>query len=119
MKWKTKSQLRDRRHFRLRKKIEGTANRPRMSVFVSNKHMYVQFIDDLSSKTLASASTLLERAGAKSAAGVEAARKLGTVAAGVAIKQGIQEVVFDRGGFAYRGRVKLLAEAAREAGLKF
>ena len=119
MKWKSKADLRDRRHFRLRKKIQGTAVRPRMSVFVSNKHMYVQFVDDLAARTLASASTLLEGTSSKSSAGTESARKLGALAAEAAKKQGIEQVVFDRGGFAYRGRVKLLAEAAREAGLKF
>ena len=119
MNWKTKADFRKRRHLRLRKKVQGTADRPRMSVFVSNKHLYVQFIDDLAARTLAAASTLVEGSSAKGSAGVETARKLGALSAEVAKKQGIQSVVFDRGGFAYRGRVKVLAEAAREAGLQF
>ncbi len=89
-----------------------------MSVFVSSKHLYVQFINDLEATTIASAST--QAGEAKSSKGnVDAARKLGQVAAEAAKGKGISEVVFDRGGFAYRGRIKALAEAAREAGLKF
>jgi large subunit ribosomal protein L18 len=119
MKCVTKKEFRKRRHMHLRKQVQGTAERPRMSVFVSNRHMYVQFIDDLSARTMASASTLVESSGAAGKNTVEIARKLGALAAETAKKQGIGAVVFDRGGFAYRGRVKALAEAAREAGLQF
>jgi large subunit ribosomal protein L18 len=104
---------------RLRKKVQGTAERPRMSVFVSNKNMYIQFIDDLESKTLASASTKSESVAAGGKNNVGTAKTLGQIAAKVAKEKGIETVVFDRGGFAYRGRIKALAEAAREAGLKF
>jgi large subunit ribosomal protein L18 len=118
MKLASKAEYRTRRHLRLRQKVQGTADRPRMSVFVSNQHMYVQFIDDLEARTLASASTAAgEAKGGKN--NVEAAKKLGRLAAAAAKGKGISAVVFDRGGFAYRGRVKALAEAAREAGLKF
>lgn len=103
---------------RLRKKVQGTAERPRMSVFVSNKHMYVQFIDDLDAKTVAAASTAVGDAKSEKN-NVGTAKKLGKEAAEAAKSKGISEVVFDRGGFSYRGRIKALAEAAREAGLKF
>lgn len=89
-----------------------------MSVFVSNRHMYVQFIDDTAGRTLAACSTLSgEFAGTKIC--VETARKLGQAAARAALEKGITSVVFDRGGFTYGGRIKALADAAREAGLKF
>lgn len=118
MKVKTLKDYRTRRHLRLRKTIKGTAECPRMSVFVSNKHMYVQFIDDSSSKTLASASTCGgELASAKLNA--ETAKQLGAIAAKAAQDKGISQVVFDRGGFAYHGRIAAMADAAREAGLKF
>jgi large subunit ribosomal protein L18 len=119
MKCVSKADYRKRRHLHLRKRVQGTAERPRMSVFVSNRHMYVQFIDDLEARTVASASTLLEGAGTGGKNTVDVARKLGALAAEVARKQGIIAVVFDRGGFSFRGRVKALADAAREAGLKF
>jgi len=119
MKPSSRAEYRNRRHLRLRKKVQGTSERPRMSVFVSNKNMYIQFIDDMAERTLASASTKSEAAasGGKNNAGV--AKVLGQLAAKVAKEKGIEQVVFDRGGFAYRGRIKVLAEAAREAGLKF
>lgn len=118
MKVQTKKEYRQRRHLRLRKKISGTAERPRMSVFVSNRHLYVQFIDDTASNTIAQCSTHSEAlAGAHST--VDTARKLGQMAGQLALEKGIKEVVFDRGGFTYGGRVKVLADAAREAGLKF
>lgn len=114
----SKSDYRVRRHMRLRRKVCGSAERPRMCVFVSGRHMYVQFIDDAASRTLASASTQAgELKGGK--ANVEMAKKLGAAAAAAAKATGIAQVVFDRGGFAYAGRVKALAEAARESGLKF
>jgi large subunit ribosomal protein L18 len=118
MKTKTLKQYRVRRHLRLRQKVQGTAERPRMSVFVSNQHVYVQFIDDAAAKTLAAVSTMAgSLKGSK--LNVETARQLGRQAAEAAQEKGIAEVVFDRGGFAYRGRLKALADAAREGGLKF
>ena len=120
MKVKTKADYRTRRHLRLRQRIQGTAERPRMSVFVSNRHLYVQFIDDAAERTLAAVSTqageLTALAGRVNA---EAAKKLGAAAAEAAKAKGIAAVVFDRGGFRYGGRIKILADAAREAGLKF
>lgn len=118
MRMETKSDYRKRRHLRLRKKVQGTADRPRMSVFVSNRHMYVQFINDVEARTIAAASSLAAGQEADRA-NLDAARKLGQAAAEAARSKGVTQVVFDRGGFAYRGRVKALAEAAREAGLKF
>ena len=118
MKVRTKQEYRQRRHLRLRKKVLGTAARPRMSVFVSNRHLYVQFIDDTVSATLAQCSTKSEAIGAAKN-NAETAKKLGQLAAQAAIDKGIKEVVFDRGGFTYGGRIKALADAAREAGLKF
>jgi len=115
---KSRTQLRERRHLRLRKKVQGTAARPRMSVCLTGKHIYVQFIDDVAGKTLACASTIIADAkGTK--ANVAGAKKLGALAAEKAKANKITEVVFDRGGFQYHGRVKALADAAREAGLKF
>ena len=117
MKVKTLKEYRVRRHLRLRKKIKGTAECPRMSVYVSNKHIYVQFIDDAAAKTLAAVSTVAGMADAK--LNVETAKKLGAMAAQAAQEKGISRVVFDRGGFAFHGRIKAVADAAREAGLKF
>lgn len=112
---------RQRRHVRVRSRIEGSAERPRLNVFRSNKHIYAQVIDDASGRTLVSASTLdKELTGAVSNGGsVEAARKVGDLVAKRAIEKGLSAVVFDRGGYLYHGRVQALAEAAREAGLKF
>ncbi|MCF8378181.1 MAG: 50S ribosomal protein L18 [Bacteroidales bacterium] len=107
---------RNRIKMRLRKTIKGTAERPRMSVFRSNKGIYVQLIDDLAGNTIASAaSTALEAKTNK----VEQAKGVGTLIAEKAKEAGIENVVFDRNGYLYHGRVKALAEAAREAGLKF
>lgn len=115
---KTRTEARERRHQRLRKKVQGTAARPRMSVCLTGKHIYVQFIDDVAGRTLASASSVLADAkGTK--ANVAGAKKLGAMAAEKAKGKNITEVVFDRGGFKFHGRVKALADAAREAGLKF
>jgi large subunit ribosomal protein L18 len=115
---KTRTQARVRRHQRLRSKIQGTAQRPRMSVCLTGKHIYVQFIDDAAGRTLASASTVTADAkGTK--ANVAGAKKLGALAAAKAKEKNITEVVFDRGGFQFHGRVKAIADAAREAGLKF
>ena len=116
MKLKTRSDYRKRRHQRLRKKVVGTTRRPRMCVSVSNKHMYVQLVDDVAAATLAAVSTLVtELAGKNNRA---TAQRLGTKAAEIAKTKGIDEVVFDRGGHAYNGRVKAIAEAARAAGMK-
>ena len=108
------------RHRRVRKKINGTASRPRLAVFRSNKHLSLQVIDDVAGRTLVSASTTepsLKTEG--SGATVEAATRLGTVLAERAKAAGITQVVFDRGGFLYHGRVAAVASAAREAGLEF
>jgi large subunit ribosomal protein L18 len=118
MRPKTRTQLRARRHLRLRQKINGTAHRPRMAVCLTSKHIYVQFVDDVAGKTLASASTLAgDGKGAKS--NLAGAKKVGTLAAEQAKQKNITEVVFDRGGSKFHGRIKALADAAREAGLKF
>jgi large subunit ribosomal protein L18 len=119
MKVNTKAEYRERRHLRLRRKISGTAQRPRMSVFVSNLHMYVQFIDDTAGRTLAAVSSRAGGAATGKRCSSDTAKQLGAEAAEALKKTGVDQVVFDRGGFPYRGRIKLLAEAAREAGLKF
>ena len=114
----TKSEHRVRRHRRVRKKIMGTATRPRLAVFRSNKHIYVQAIDDHAGRTIVSASTTESdlRAGATST--VDAARQVGKLVAERAKAAGITTVVFDRGGFKYHGRVAAIADGAREAGLE-
>lgn len=114
----TKAQQRKRRHYRVRNRIAGTAERPRMTVYRSNNHMSVQFIDDQAAVTVASVSTQQEAFKGKRVT-VETAREVGTAAAEAAKSKGIETVVFDRGGFKYTGRVQALADAAREAGLKF
>src|SRR5688572_7951128 len=124
MQLQTKQKLAKLRHWRIRKKVQGTKERPRMSVRFSNEHIYVQFIDDAAGVTLASASTMHKVHKAtpdreKLAANVEGAKKVGTLAAEAARGKGIQTVVFDRSGARYHGKVKALADAAREAGLKF
>ncbi len=120
MRPRTKQEYRVRRHLRLRRKIRGTAERPRMSVFVSQRHIYVQFIDDMAARTLAAVSTQSEPLRAQGGhPTLETARALGRLAAEAARAQGIETVVFDRGGFRYGGRIAALAEAARQAGLKF
>ena len=103
---------RQKRHLRLRQRVIGTAARPRMSICITNKNMYVQFIDDDAGKTLASASSLKEKA-----ANMEVAKSLGQAAAAAAKAAGITTVVVDRGGFKYTGRVPALADSAVEAGL--
>lgn len=110
-----------RRHTRVRGKISGTAERPRLCVTRSNNNLYVQFVDDVARVTLCGVSTLGPdfKATGKNGANVEGAAALGEIAGKKAIEKGITEVVFDRGGHLYHGRVKALAEAAREAGLKF
>ncbi len=109
-----------RRHRRVRKKIYGTAARPRLAVFRSNKHLSVQVINDDDGVTIASASTTeADMRGAGSTASVEAATKIGELVAERAKAAGITQVVFDRGGFAYHGRIAAVASAARDAGLEF
>ncbi|MBR5279797.1 MAG: 50S ribosomal protein L18 [Clostridia bacterium] len=117
----SKNQMRQRRHLRVRRKVSGTAECPRLNVFRSLSHMYAQIIDDTTGNTLVSASTLdkaikdkIEFGGNK-----DAAKEVGKLVAEKALEAGIKEVVFDRGGYPYSGRVKELAEAAREAGLVF
>ncbi len=109
-----------RRHRRVRKKIAGTTDRPRLAVYRSNKHITIQVIDDLVGRTLASASTVEpDQRKLGSGATVEAAQRIGTLVAERAKAVGIKEVVYDRGGFLYHGRVAAAADAAREAGLEF
>jgi large subunit ribosomal protein L18 len=105
----------------VRKKLSGTKERPRMSVFFSNENIHVQFIDDIAGKTLAAASTLSKATPnrEKLGANVTSAKTIGTIAAKTAMDKGIKAVVFDRGGALYHGKVKALADAAREAGLQF
>jgi large subunit ribosomal protein L18 len=118
---KDKQLAKDRRHHRVRKKVMGTAERPRLAVFRSNKHIVAQVIDDRSGRTLAAASTL--DADVRSAGGgtsnKAAATSVGKLVAERAKAAGVTKVVFDRGGFLYHGRVAALADAAREAGLEF
>ena len=109
-----------RRHRRVRKKITGTADRPRMAVFRSNKHISIQVIDDLVGRTIASASTVEpDQRKEGTGATVDAAKRIGALVAERAIAAGVKEVVYDRGGFLYHGRVAAAAQAAREAGLEF
>ena len=118
---KSRSEVRVNKHRKLRNRFSGTAERPRLAVFRSNNHMYAQIIDDTVGNTLVSASTLQKdvKAELKKTNNVEAAAYLGTVIAKKAIEKGITSVVFDRGGFIYHGKIKALADAAREAGLNF
>ena len=109
---------RDRRHYRLRFKIKGTPERPRLCVFRSEKHIYAQVIDDVAGKTLAAAGSN-EKGFEGAGSNQEAAKKVGQMVAERAVKNGIETVVFDRGGYVYHGRVQALAEGAREGGLKF
>ena len=109
---------RNRMHKRIRKKVSGTAERPRLSVYFSNKNVYAQLIDDTAGKTLAAASTGDKEVGIKGSS-IAAATKVGQVIAGRAKAANIDTVIFDRGGFVYHGKVKALAEAAREGGLGF
>jgi large subunit ribosomal protein L18 len=113
----TKSEHRDRRHRRVRKKVTGTAQRPRLAVFRSSKHIYVQAIDDLAGRTIASASTMEAGLRGGSTATVDAAKKVGALVGERVRAAGVDTVVFDRGGFKYHGRVAAVADGAREAGL--
>lgn len=111
--------IRKKRHFRMRKNIVGTAERPRLSVFRSSKHIYAQLIDDVSGTTLASASTLDKELEVKNGSTVEAAKLIGELVAKRAIEKGINNVVFDRSGYLYHGRIQALADSARGVGLNF
>ena len=117
----SRSEVRVKKHARLRNRYSGTAQRPRLAVFRSNNHMYAQIIDDTVGKTLVSASTNEPEAkkALEKTNNVEAAAYVGKVIAERAIEKGIKEVVYDRGGFIYQGKVQALADAAREAGLEF
>lgn len=117
----SRSKVRVKKHKRLRNRFSGTAERPRLAVFRSNNHMYAQIIDDTVGNTLVAASTVEKavKAELEKTNNVDAAAHVGTVIAKRALEKGITEVVFDRGGFIYHGKVQALAEAAREAGLKF
>ncbi len=119
----SRAKVRAKKHRRIRHHLSGTAQRPRLAVFRSEKHMYAQIIDDTAQTTLVSASTLQkevkEQLPDPRTGNVAAASVVGTVIAKRALEKGITEVVFDRGGYIYHGRVQALAEAAREAGLKF
>ena len=118
---KSRQVVRENKHRRMRNRFSGTPERPRLAVFRSNNHMYAQIIDDTVGKTLAAASTLEKdlKAELEKTNNVDAAAYLGTVIAKRALEKGITEVVFDRGGYIYQGKVAALAEAAREAGLTF
>ena len=118
---KSRSEIRVKKHTRLRNRFAGTAERPRLAVFRSNNHMYAQIIDDTVGNTLVAASTAEKaiKAELEKTNNVDAAAYVGTVIAKRAIEKGIKEVVFDRGGFIYHGKVQALADAAREAGLEF
>ena len=118
---KSRTDVRLKKHRRIRNRISGTAERPRLAVFRSNNHMYAQIIDDTVGNTLVAASTVEKevKAQLEKTNNVDAAAYLGTVIAKRAIEKGIDTVVFDRGGFLYHGKIAALADAAREAGLKF
>ena len=113
-----KNAMRLKRHVRVRGKISGTPERPRLNVFRSNANIYAQIIDDVNGVTLVSANTL-EKEFEGATGNIEAAKKVGAIVAERAKAKGIEEVVFDRGGYIFHGRVAALAEGAREAGLKF
>lgn len=117
----SRTEVRHKKHRRLRHHIVGTSERPRLAVFRSNSHMYAQVIDDTVGNTLVSASTLEKevKSELEKTNNVEAAAYLGTVIAKRALDKGIKTVVYDRGGFIYQGKIKALADAAREAGLEF
>ena len=114
-----KNSSRVKRHLRVRKKVSGTPERPRLSVYRSEKNIYAQIIDDINAVTLVSASTLDKDLNLKVGGNKEAAKLVGELIAKRAVDKGITEVVFDRGGYVYHGRVQVLADSAREAGLKF
>ena len=118
-----RADARKKRHYRLRRNLSGTAAKPRLAVFKSNKYIYAQIIDDVKGHTLASASTMdaamVKAEKLKSTSNLDAAKSVGTQLAKKAKAMGIEEVVFDRGGYIYHGKIAALADAAREGGLKF
>ena len=119
---RTSQELRERRHLRIRKKVQGTSERPRLAVFRSSKHIYCQVIDDQKGVTLLSVASngpVLKGGLAKKGGNKAAAEAVGAALADAAKKKGIQQVVFDRGGYRYHGRVQALADAARKGGLSF
>jgi large subunit ribosomal protein L18 len=118
---KSRQEVRVKKHMKIRNRFSGTAECPRLAVYRSNNHMYAQIIDDTEGKTLVAASTVEKdvKGAVEKTNNVDAAAYLGTTIAKRAIEKGIKEVVFDRGGFIYQGKIKALAEAAREAGLEF
>ena len=121
VKKESRSEIRAKKHMRIRNRFSGTASRPRLAVFRSNNHMYAQIIDDVEGKTLVAASTMEKevKAELEKTNNVDAAAYVGTVIAKRALEKGIKEVVFDRGGFIYQCKISALNEAAREAGLEF
>jgi large subunit ribosomal protein L18 len=119
MRTEKKLKLKQLRRWRIRKNVSGTSERPRMCVCFTNENIHVQFIDDVAGKTIAAASTVSKGEARELSANMAGAKKLGAIAAKSAIEKGIKTVVFDRGGARYHGKVKALADAAREAGLKF
>jgi large subunit ribosomal protein L18 len=119
MRTEKKLRLKQLRHWRIRKRVSGTSERPRMSVRFTNENIHVQFIDDVVGRTLAATSTVSKGEAKALPANVAGAKKVGALAARAALDKGITAVVFDRGGTRYQGKIKALADAAREAGLKF
>ena len=119
----SRSVARKKRHYKMRKNLSGTSARPRLTVFKSNKYIYAQLIDDVAGHTLVSASTLdtafVKDSGLKSMSNLDAAKAVGGEVAKKALDKGIDTIVFDRSGYVYHGKIKALADAAREAGLKF
>lgn len=115
----SKDQIRQRIHTRIRRKVSGTQERPRLAVFRSVKHIYAQVIDDSKGHTVAAAGSTEKAAGTKSGGNLAGAKAIGKLVAERAKDKGVKSVVFDRGGYHYHGRVKALADAAREAGLEF
>jgi large subunit ribosomal protein L18 len=116
---RSRQEVRRAVHSRIRKKVQGTSARPRLAVFRSLNHIYAQVIDDVNGVTLCSASSVEKSAGVGNGGNIDAAKSIGKLIADRAKEKGINSVVFDRGGYIYHGRVKSLAEAAREAGLQF
>lgn len=117
MSQKSRAEIRQGVHSRIRKKVSGTAERPRLAVFRSVSHIYAQIIDDKTGNTLAAASTTEKALGLKTGGNIDAAKSVGKAIAERAVKAGIETVVYDRGGYVYHGRVKALIDASREAGL--
>ena len=116
---KSRNETRQKRHLRIRKNVSGTTAVPRLNVYRSNTNIYAQIIDDTKGVTLVSASSNDKELKIANGSNIEAAKQVGALVAKRALEQGVECVVFDRGGYLYHGRVKALAEAAREAGLKF